>query len=106
VGGIKELPNRTPDIENARLMRLVRTSVMSATIEMNAESAASQLARLIERLEAPDLTVAEANALRPKLLGLLDALAGENAIAGSLYSEPNLTGELTSAGCAARCAVA
>ncbi len=79
---------------------------MSATIKMTAESAASQLARLIERLEAPDLTVAEGNALRPILLGLLDALAEEGAIAGTLFSQPNYSGELTSAGCAARCAVA
>lgn len=66
----------------------------------------SLLERLTERLAAPDLTATEATSLRARLLGLLDALAGENAIAGTLFEPPNFAGELTSAGCAERCAVA
>jgi hypothetical protein len=66
----------------------------------------SMLERFMEQLAAPDLTVAEANALRPRLLDLLNELAGENAIAGTINEASNSAGELTIAGCAERCAVA
>jgi hypothetical protein len=78
---------------------------MSVTHNSDSDVTLLLLARLTDQLAASDLTASEASALRPKLLDLLDELAGVNASGGTHFADPKFSGELTIAGCADRCAV-